>query len=96
MMSGQLSLCAGVEAPARAEPSGEAERRREERESTQEHVLPFYRGICACAEHVCVRAVHALRAARLDKSTLARPRATLCASPFLQVVVAVFSQTRKR
>jgi len=88
-MPGRLSLCAGVEAPARAEPSSEAARRRA-RESSEEHVLPFYRAICPCAEHVCVRAVRAIRAACLDKSSLAGPCATLCASAFLQVVVVVF------
>ena len=51
-------------------------------------MLPFYRGICACAEHVCIHAVPAMRAAHLDKSVFACPRATLCASAFLQVVVA--------
>ena len=66
------------------------------RESCEEHVLTFYRGICACAEHVRVRAVRAMHAARLDKSAFARPRATLCASAFLQVVVAFFSEVRKR
>ena len=53
-------------------------------------MLPFCRGICSCAENVRVRAVHAIRAARLDKSALARPCATLCASAFLQVVVVCF------
>jgi len=59
-------------------------------------VLPFYRGICACAEHVHVRAVPAMCTACLDKSVLARPRATLCASAFLQVVVAVSFQRPAR
>ena len=67
-----------------------------EQEGGKEHVLPFYRGICTCAEHVCVRAVPAMRAAYLDKSILARPCATLCASAFLQVVVAVFFQRPAR
>ena len=52
-------------------------------------MLPFYRGICACAEHVRIRAVPAMRAAHLDKSVLARPCASLCASAFLWVVVVV-------
>jgi len=96
-MSGRLSLCAGVEAPTRAEPSSEAARRRtREREHSEEHVLPFYRGICACAEHVRVRAVCAMRAAHLDKSALARPRTTLCASTFLQVVVEASFQRPAR
>jgi len=59
-------------------------------------VLPFYRGICACAEHVRIRAVPAMCAACLDKSVLARPRASLCASAFLQVVVAVSFQRSAR
>ena len=59
-------------------------------------MLPFYRGICACAEHVHIHAVPAMRAARLDKSVLACPRATLCASAFLQVVVAVSFQRPAR
>jgi len=67
-----------------------------EQEGNEEHVLPFYRGICACAEHVHIRAVPAMRAARLDKSVLARPRASLCASAFLQVVVAVSFQRPAR
>ena len=58
-------------------------------------IIP-YRGICTCAEHVHVRAVHAMRSALLEKSTLASPHATLCASASLQVVVAVFSEARKR
>jgi len=62
----------------------------QERESSQEHVLPFYRGICACAEHVHIRVVRAMCAARLGKSALARPGAAVCASAFLQVLVAVF------
>jgi len=37
-----------------------------------------------------------MRAARLDKSVLACPRATLCASAFLQVVVAVSFQRPAR
>jgi len=95
-MSGQLSLCAGVEAPVRAEPSSKAARRRARaREGSEEHVLPFYRGICTCAEHVCIRAVRAMRAARLDKSALASPCTTLYVSAF-QVIVVVFSQARKR
>jgi len=74
-MSSRLSLCAGVEAPARVEPSSEAARSRaRERESSKEHVLPF----CACAEHVRVHAVPAMRAAHLDKSALACPQASLC------------------
>jgi len=64
----------------------------QERESSQEHVLPFYRGICACTEHVHIRAVQAMRAARLGKSALARPGAAVCTSALLQVVVAVFSR----
>jgi len=55
-------------------------------------MLPFYRGISACAEHVRIRAVPAMCAALLDKSILARPRPTLCASAFLQVVVAASFQ----
>jgi len=73
-----------------------ARQRGEEQEREEEHVLPFYRGICACAEHVQVRAVRAIRAARLDKSILARPCATLCASAFLQVIVAVSFQRPAR
>jgi len=68
---------------------GEEESKRER----EEHVLPFYRGICACTDHVHVRA---MRAARLDKYVLARSRATLCASTFLQVVVAVSFQKPAR
>jgi len=48
-----------------------------EQEGGKERVLPFYRGICACAEHVRILAVPAMRAARLDKSVLARPSTTL-------------------
>jgi len=59
-------------------------------------VLPFYRDICACADHVCISAVPAMRAARLDKSVFAHPRATLCASAFLQVVVAASFQRPAR
>ena len=55
-------------------------------------MLPFYRGICACAERVRVRAVPAMRAACLDKSVLASPRASLCASAFLQVLVMFFQR----
>jgi len=66
-----------------------ARQRGGEQEAGEEHVLPLYRGICACAEHVHVHAVHAMHAACLDKSALARPHATPCASAFLQVVVAV-------
>jgi len=73
-----------------------ARRQGAEQEGGEEHVLPFYRGICACAEHVRVRAVRAKRAACLDKSVLARPRATLCASAFLQVIVAVSFQRPAR
>jgi len=68
----------------------------QERESSEEHMLPFYRGICACAEHVHVRAIRAMHAARLDKSALAHPHITLCTSAFLQVGVVVFSEARKR
>jgi len=71
-------------------------RRGGEQEGGEEHVLPFYRGICACAEHVRIRAVPAMRAARLDKSDLACPRTTLCASAFLQVVVAASFQRPAR
>jgi len=71
-------------------------RRGGEQEGSEERVLPFHRGICAHAEHVRVRAVCAMRAARLDKSALASPRATLCASTFLQVIVAAFLKARKR
>jgi len=59
-------------------------------------VLPFYRGICACAEHVRIRAVPAKRAAHLDKSVLARPHATLCESASLQVFVEVSFQRPAR
>ena len=59
-------------------------------------MLPFYRGICACTGHVRVRAVPAMHAAHLDKSVLARPRATLCTSAFLQVVVAASFQRPER
>ena len=94
-MSSRLSLCAGVEAPARAEPSNDAARRRaRESERSEEHLLPFYRGIRACTEQMRVHAVRAMHAARLNKSALAC--ATLCASVFLQVVVAVFSEASKR
>jgi len=75
---------------------GGARRRGGEQEREEEHVLPFYRGICACAEHVRVRAVPAMRAACLDKSFLACPCATLCASAFLQVIVAVSFQRPAR
>ena len=64
----------------------EEERKREER------VLSFYTGICPCA----VRAVRAVCASRLDKSSLAGPCASPCASTFVQVVVSVFSEARKR
>jgi len=67
-----------------------------EQESGEEHVLPFYMDICACAEHVRIRAVPAMRAARLDKSVLACPHASLCTSAFLQVVVAVSFQRPAR
>jgi len=65
----------------------------QERESSEDHVLPFYRGICACTEHVRTCAVCA---ARLDKSALACPCVTLCASAFLQVVVVVSFQRPAR
>jgi len=73
-----------------------ARRRGGEQEGGKDHVLPFYRGICACAEHVRIRAVPAMRAACLDKSVLAHPRATLCTSALLQVVVAVSFQRPAR
>jgi len=59
-------------------------------------VLPFYRGIHAGAEHVHICAVCAMRAACLDKSTLASQRATLRASAFLHIIVAFFSEAKKR
>jgi len=59
-------------------------------------VLPFCRGICACAEHVRIRAVPTMCAARLDKSVLARPHTYLCTSAFLQVVVAASFQRPAR
>jgi len=86
----------------RAEPSSEAVRRRArgwqggEQEGGEEHVLPFYRGICSCAERVRIRAVPAMHAAHLDKSVLAHPRASLCASAFLQVLVVVSFQRPAR
>ena len=67
-----------------------------EQESSKEHVLLFYSGICPCSEHVHIRAVRAICAAHLDKSCLAGPRATPRASAFLQVIVAVFSEVWKR
>jgi len=73
-----------------------ARQRGGEKEGSEEHVLLFYRGICACAEHVHICAVPAMRAAHLDKSALTHPRATVCESAFLQVIVAVFSEARKR
>jgi len=66
----------------------------QEKASSKDHVLPFYRGIHAGAEHVRISAVRAMRAALLDKSALASPRATLCTSAFLQIIV--FSKARKR
>jgi len=93
-MSGRLSLCAGVELQQGRSPA--ARRQGGEQEGGEDHVLPFYRGICACAEHVHICAVPAMRAARLNKSILARPCATLCASAFLQVVVAVSFQRSAR
>jgi len=74
------------------EGSKAARRRARDKESSEEHVLLFYRGICACAEHVPICAFPAIRAVRLDKSALASPRATLCTSAFLQVIVAVFQR----
>ena len=74
--------------PGGEEESKRAARRARAQEGGEEHVLAFYRGICTCAEHVCIHAVPAMRAARLDKSVFAHPWATLCASAFLQVVVA--------
>jgi len=73
-----------------------ATRRGGEQEGSEEHVLPFYRGICACAEHVPIRTVPAMHAACLDKSVLARPCAILCASAFLQVILAVSFQRPAR
>jgi len=101
-MCGRISLCAGVETPARVEPSSDAARSRArgwrggEQEGGEEHVLPLYRGICACAERLRIRVVPAMRDAHLDKSVLAHPRATLCASAFLQVIVAVSFQRPAR
>jgi len=94
------SLCRH-EAPARVGPSSQAVKRSPrgclgEQEGGEEHVLPFYRGIFACAEHVCIHAVPAMCAACLDKSVFACPRATLCASAFLQVVVAASFQRLAR
>ena len=43
-----------------------------------------------------MHAIPAMCAARLDKSVLAHPRATLCASAFLQVVVAASFQRPAR
>jgi len=63
-----------------------ARQRGGEQDSSEAHVLSFCRGICPCA----VRAVHAIHAARLDKSSLAGPLASPCTSAFLQAVVAVF------
>jgi len=56
-----------------------ARRRGGEQEAGKEHVLPFYRGICAYTEHFHVRAVRAMHVACLDKSAVAGPCATLCA-----------------
>jgi len=61
-------------------------------EGSEEHVLSFYRGICPCA----ISPVRAIHAARLDKSTLASLRASPCVSAFLQVVMTIFSEARKR
>jgi len=58
-------------------------------------VLPFYRGICPSAEHVCIREVGTIHAACLEKSSLAGPCNSLRTSAFLQVVVAFFSEVRK-
>ena len=55
-------------------------------------MLHFYRGICPCA----VRAARAIRAARLDKSSLASLHTSPRASAFLQVIVAVFLKAKKR
>jgi len=59
-------------------------------------VLPFYRSICPRAERVCVHAVCAICAARLDKCSLAGPCASPHTSAFLRVVVAIFSGVRKK
>ena len=93
-MSGQLSLCAGVEVLARTRSGSKAARRRAR--GLEDHVLPFHRGLCPCAELVRVSAIHAICAARLAKSSLGGPHATPRASAFLQVVVAVFLEARKR
>jgi len=45
-------------------------------------VLPFYRGICACTEHVHISAVPAICAARLDKSALVSPLANSACKRF--------------
>jgi len=96
---GSVSVQAWSPGESRAQqPGGEEETKRAARRARgqEEHVLPFYRGIFACAEHVCIRAVPAMCVARLDKSVFARPRATLCASAFLQVVVAASFQRPPR
>ena len=94
-MSSWLSLCAGVEVPARA-GSGRKTARRREKETSKDHVLPFYGVLCTCTEHVRVCAVCAVHAARLDKSFLAGPQASLLASALLLIVVTFFSEARKR
>ena len=45
-------------------------RRGGEKETSEEHMLSFYRGMCPCAERVCVRVAHS------DRSSLAGPRAS--------------------
>jgi len=66
--------------------------RAREQEGSEEHVLSFYRGICSCTVH----AVRVIRAARLDKSSFASPHTSPCTRAFLQIIVALFSEVRKR
>jgi len=73
-MSGWLSLCAGVEVLAR---TGSSSKRSKARESAQKSMCcPFIRAFA----HAQRWAVRAIRAARLDKSSLAVPQASPRAS----------------
>jgi len=94
-MSSRLSLCAGMEVPVRTRSSSKAVRRRERERAQRSMCCPFTGAFAH--EQRC--AVCATSAACLDKSSLASPclvHKQAQRSPFLQVVVAVFLEARKR
>jgi len=61
-----------------------------------EHVLSFYRGVHPCAGRVCLRAVCAIRAPCLGSPLLPVRALVHVQAPFLQLVVAVSSEAKKR